>query len=98
VVALLVEDAVGPYLDRVGQVLVIWLDKDDGAAFARITAMALDFVTIEPEYDDSIAHLEIAHSNTLASASLHLASAVPCGITPVTRRTACCVAAGAGLK
>jgi hypothetical protein len=32
--AFLGEDAIGAYLDRVGQVIVIWRDEHDGTAFA----------------------------------------------------------------
>jgi hypothetical protein len=46
--AFLGEDAVCAYLDRVGQVIVIWQDEHDRTAFARVAAVALDFGTVQP--------------------------------------------------
>jgi hypothetical protein len=57
-----VDDPVCTYLDRVRQVIVIRQDEHDRTGFARIAAVALDFVTVQPQDDYSIAMLEVAHS------------------------------------
>jgi hypothetical protein len=46
--AFLGEDAACAYLDRVGQVIVIWQDENDRTAFAREATVALGFVTVQP--------------------------------------------------
>jgi hypothetical protein len=48
VLAFLGDDAACSYLDRVGQVIVIWQDEHDRTAFARVATVALGFVTVQP--------------------------------------------------